>query len=50
MDDINKTKLKKASEHGIQAPLALLAELSIDALYNVPIVQTPFNLKKKQVN
>ena len=50
MDDINKTKLKKASEHGIQAPLALLAELSHRCPLQCPYCSNPVQLEKKQVN
>ena len=48
MDDVKKSKLKKVSEHGIQAPLALLAELSHRCPCNVRIVQTQYNLKKQE--
>ena len=47
MDDINKTKLKKASEHGIQAPLALLAELSHRCPLQCPYCSNPVQLEKK---
>ena len=47
MDDINKTGLKKASEHGIQAPLALLAELSHRCPLQCPYCSNPVQLEKK---
>ena len=47
MDDINKTNLKKASEHGIQAPLALLAELSHRCPLQCPYCSNPVQLEKK---
>ena len=49
MDDINKTNLKKASEHGIQAPLALLAELSHRCPLQCPYCSNPVQLEKKTV-
>ena len=49
MDDV-KNKLKKASEHGIQAPLALLAELSHRCPLQCPYCSNPVQLEKKQVN
>ena len=39
--------LKKASEHGIQAPLALLAELSHRCPLQCPYCSNPVQLEKK---
>lgn len=47
MDDVKKTNLKKASEHGIQAPLALLAELSHRCPLQCPYCSNPVQLEKK---
>ena len=44
MDDV---KLKKASEHGIQPPLALLAELSHRCPLQCPYCSNPVQLEKK---
>ena len=41
MDDIKNNNLKKASEHGIQAPLALLAELSHRCPLQCPYCSNP---------
>ena len=43
----NLSKLKKASEHGIQAPLALLAELSHRCPLQCPYCSNPVQLEKK---
>ena len=40
-------KLKTASEHGIQAPLALLAELSHRCPLQCPYCSNPVQLEKK---
>ena len=50
MDDMKNNNLKKASEHGIQAPLALLAELSHRCPLQCPYCSNPVQLEKKQVN
>ena len=42
-----KIVLKKASEHGIDAPLALLAELSHRCPLQCPYCSNPVNLEKK---
>ena len=47
MDDIKNNNLKKASEHGIQAPLALLAELSHKCPIQCPYISHPVQLEKK---
>ena len=47
MDDIKNNNLKKASEHGIQAPLALLAELSHRCPLQCPYCSNPVQLEKK---
>ena len=44
MDDV---KLKKASDHGIQPPLALLAELSHRCPLQCPYCSNPVQLEKK---
>ena len=47
MDDVKKqTNLKKASEHGIQAPLALLAELSHRCPLQCPYCSNPVPIEK----
>ena len=45
----NNVKLKKASDHGIEAPLALLAELSHRCPLQCPYCSNPVNLEKKSV-
>ena len=45
--DIKNNNLKKASEHGIQAPLALLAELSHRCPLQCPYCSNPVQLEKK---
>ncbi|MBC33701.1 MAG: pyrroloquinoline quinone biosynthesis protein PqqE [Rickettsiales bacterium] len=47
MDDVKETKLRTASEHGIQAPLALLAELSHRCPLQCPYCSNPVQLEKK---
>ena len=47
MDDVKKTSLKTASQHGIQAPLALLAELSHRCPLQCPYCSNPVQLEKK---
>ena len=44
---MNESCFKKASEHGIDAPLALLAELSHRCPLQCPYCSNPVNLEKK---
>ena len=47
MSNNNGNGLKKASEHGIPAPLALLAELSHRCPLQCPYCSNPVQLEKK---
>ena len=44
---MKKSNLKKASEHGIEAPLALLAELSHRCPLQCPYCSNPVQFRKK---
>ena len=50
MNEITTKKYKTIKEHGIEAPLALLAELSHRCPLQCPYCSNPVQLEKKQEN